>query len=348
MLQETIGWGWAYVQHVVFMFYWAWIPGVLGVALLSARYRPRLQEIAFKRQSTAAGLWAAIGWGMISGVGRRASLATAERLWEQGVSEHLVLAYLVASHTLGLFLLLIFTVLIGLEFGLGLLLGGLVMIGLLRLVAPVLAPKRSRLGTAASSGINAEGVLSSWASGRGSRGRWGAILREAARPVRHLAPSLLGGLLLGAVVLAVDNHGFWFFPKWMGDDGLVPALAGAFLAPLLSMALLLAPGGNLFVASSIWKTWTLSYPGVVSFVLMSLLNPLTSRVLVKQRGSQYGWRLVSAIYLSAALSGLAVAGLFTLLGLEVTHVPWFRELIDRIIMAFPFTMLGAPGGMKGM
>jgi hypothetical protein len=29
----------------------------------------------------------------------------------------------------------------------------------------------------------------------------------------------------------------------------------------------------------------------------------------------------------------------------VTHVPWFRDLVDRIIMVLPFTMLGAPGTM---
>lgn len=344
VLEETVGWGWEYVQHLVFMFYWAWISGVVGAALLSARYGPHLQEIALKRQSEAAGFWATIGWGMTSGIGRRASVATAERLQAQGVSEHLVLAYLVASQNLGLYLLLLFTLLIGLEFGLGLLLSGLVMTGLLRLIAPFLSPERP--GDRSSDERRVEPLRSQFPLG--SRAGLGAILQEAARPARHLAASLLGGLILGAGILAVDNHGYWFFPKWMGDDGLGSALAASFLAPLLSAVLFLAPGGNLFVASSIWKTWTLAYPGVLSFVLISLLNPLTGRMLLSRYGWQRGWILVLAIYFAAALSGLIVAGLFTLLGLEVTHVPWFRELVDRILMTLPSTMLGAPGGMKGM
>ncbi len=342
MAQETIGWGWAYVQHLVFMFYWAWIPGILAAALLSARYRPRLQEIALKRQSEAAGFWAAIGWAMTSGVGRRASVATAERLWGQGVPSHVVLAYLVGSHNLGLYLLLLFTLLIGFEFGVGLFLGGLVMLGLLRLFGPVLGPE---LCWRSSSGTEERVALSGWSALLCSVAGWRAILREAARPLRYLGVSLLGGLILGALVLVIDNHGYWFFQKWMGDDGLGPALAGTFLAPLLSVVLFLTPGGNLFVASSIWKTWTLAYSGVLSFVLMSLLNPFTLRTLLRQHR---GWRLVLAIYFAAALSGLVVTGLFTLVGVEVTHVPWFRDLVDRIIMAFPFTMLGAPGGVKGM
>lgn len=345
VLQEAIGWGWAYVQHVVLMFYWAWIPGILGAALLSARYRPHLHDIALKRQSEAAGFWAATGWGMLSGVGRRASLATAERLLGQGVSEHVVLAYLVASHSLGLYLLLLFTLLIGLEFGLGLFFGGLVMVALLRLIAPVLGSERS---SHRSSDAEEGAAMPGWKTLLCSRRGWRATLREAARPLRQLGVSLLGGLILGAGILAVDNHGYRLFPAWMGDDGLKPALAAALLAPLLSVVLFLAPAGNLFVASSIWKTWTLAYPGVISFLLASLLNPLTVRTLLRQHGRRRGWLLAVAIYFSAALGGLAVAGLFALLGLEVTHVPWFRELVDRIIMALPFTMFGAPGGMKGM
>lgn len=44
------------------------------------------------------------------------------------------------------------------------------------------------------------------------------------------------------------------------------------------------------------------------------------------------------------VSELAVQGLFAVLGVPVTHVPWFRDLVDRIIMGLPFTMLGTPSG----
>ncbi len=55
-------------------------------------------------------------------------------------------------------------------------------------------------------------TASSWRRLLGSREGFRAILREAALPLRHLAGSLLGGLILGAVVLAIDNRGYWFFP----------------------------------------------------------------------------------------------------------------------------------------
>lgn len=346
LVLETLGWAWDYVQHVLIMFYWFWIPGFLIVGLLGSRYRPALEEVVYKRERGARAFLAAIGWGMASGAGRRQSLETATTLWAQGIPDHTVLAFLVASQNLVLYSLVLFTILIGLEFGLGVFLGGLVMIGLLRVIAPRRAPgievsphPRRRVPEPAP-----ERWLALLASARG----WSHVVRDIGRYVRNVGLSLFGGLVLGALVLAIDTGGSWFFPQPWGDETVGAALAGSFLAPLLSAPLFLAPGGNLIVVSSIWKTWTLTYSGSISFVLMSLLNPLTVRTLVRHYGGPRGSGLVLALYLAAALGGLVVQGVFALLGVPVTHVPWFRELVDNLMMMFPGTMLGAPGGMKGM
>lgn len=346
-IREALTWAWAYVQHVLVMFYWVWIPGVLVGGLLSTRYRPVLEEMIVKQRQGASAFWAAVGWGVTSAAGRRTSLEMVETLWGQKFPDHIVLAYLVASQNLVLYSLVLLTILIGLEFGLGVFLGGLVMTGLLRLVAPARAP---------GSGVQpvprgpvAASPPETWVDLLWSTRGWGRVVRDVARYGRNVGLSLVGGLILGALALAIDTGGHWFFPKWMGDETLGAALAGSFLAPLLSVVLFLAPGGNLIVASSTWKTWTLTYSGLISFVLMSPLNPLTIRTLVRHYGASRGWRLVLAMYFSAALSGVAVAGVFALLGVQVTHVPWFRDLVDKLMRMFPFTMLGAPGGtMKGM
>lgn len=346
LLRETVTWAWAYIQHVLVMFYWFWIPGFLVVGFLSRRYRP-LFEVTVKQRQGAKAFWAAIGWGMTSGAGRRTSLEMAGTLWSRGLPDHIVLAYLVASQNLVLYSLVLFTVLIGLEFGLGVFLGGLVMIGLVRLVAPVLGGRRAAQSSAPA-GTGAS-VPEKWNPLIGSSRGWGQVVRDIGYYVRNVGLSLMGGLIIGALVLTMDSEGHWFFPNWMGDETLPAALAGSFLASLLSVPLFLAPGGNLIVVSSIWKTWTLAYSGLISFVLMSPLNPLTVRTLVRHYGGARGRRVVLILYGAAALGGLAVAGAFALVGLRVTHVPWFRPLVDTLMMIFPFTMLGAPGGgMKGM
>ncbi|MBI1893103.1 MAG: permease, partial [Candidatus Rokubacteria bacterium] len=333
VILDAATWAWLYVQHVVVMFYWVWIPGFLVAAFLSVRYRPVLEGITLRQRRGARAFWAAIGWGMTSGAGRRTSLKTARALWRQGLPEPTVLAYLVASQNLGLYSLVLFTILIGLEFALGVFLGGLVMLGLLRLLAPARMPGGERKPNPAPE--IALPLPETWRALIGSARGWGKAVRDVGRFVRNVGPSLVGGLIVGALVLAIDTGGQWFFPKWMGDETLGAALAGSFLAPLLSVVLFLAPGGNLIVASSIWKTWTLAYPGLISFVLMGLLNPLTVRALLRHYGSPRGWRLGLALYLSAALGGLAVSALFALLGVQVTHVPWFRDLVDRLMTMFP-------------
>jgi len=100
------------------------------------------------------------------------------------------------------------------------------------------------------------------------------------------------------------------------------------------------------VASSIWKTWTFAYSGVLSFTLAASFHPLTLRTLSARYGPGRTARLGLLLYLAACLGALAVPVLWRIIGLEVTHVPWFRDLVDRIMMALPFTMLGS-GGMPG-
>jgi uncharacterized membrane protein YraQ (UPF0718 family) len=342
LIREITTWALAYLRHIIVMMYWVWIPGFLAAALVSVRYRPLLEQIVWQRRRGAVAVWAAVGWGMTSGAGRRTSLETAQRLWQEGLPDHVVLAYLAASQHLTLYGLVLFTVLIGLEFGLGLLLGGLAMIGLLRLSLFALPQAQPTHPAPAKTLVMApETWKTLLSSGRG----WGRMLRDIGGYLRNVGLSLVVGLFLGALILTIDMRGGWFFPGWMGDDTLGAALASAFLAPLLSVVLFLAPGGNLIVASSIWKTWTITYSGVISLVLMSLLNPLTIRALVHQFGRRQGCTLVLAMYFAAALSGLAVQGLLAVLGVSVTHVPWFRDLVDHIIMVLSFTMLGAPGGM---
>lgn len=350
---ETLGWAWDYVQHVVVMFYWFWVPAFLVVGALSFRYRPCFEEVTLAERHGARALWAAIGWGMTSATGRATSLEVAKTLWSQGVADHVVLAFLVASQNLALYGLVLLTVLIGIEFGLGVFLGGLVMIGLLHVMAPSRSSPPSAAGgiemAPRARGSAASAPPPTWRALALSTRGWGHVLRDIGGYVRNVRLSLLAGLALGAFVLTVDTRGYWIFPKWMGDETLGAALAGSLVAPLLSMPLLLAPGGNLIVVSSIWKTWTLAYSGVVSFVLMSPVNPLTARTLAAHYGAARGGRLIVTLCLSAALGGLAVAGVLAVLGLQVTHVPWFRDLVDRITMTVPFTTLGAPGGrMKGM
>src|SRR6266705_1160294 len=117
-----------YLQHFFVMMYWVPIPGLLICAFLSVRYRPILRERLLKGGSGPRAVVYAVGLGMTAPVSRREGLETSSTLLGRGTPPAVVLAYFVASQSLGLYFLLAFTILIGLEFSLGVLLAGLVMI----------------------------------------------------------------------------------------------------------------------------------------------------------------------------------------------------------------------------
>ncbi|MBI3120651.1 MAG: hypothetical protein HYZ03_00035 [candidate division NC10 bacterium] len=349
-LREWLTWCWLYLQHTFIMMYWVTLPGLLSVAFLSLRYRAPLLGTMLKRQRGVGAGLSAIGLGLLDGdAGRAARLRTMENLSARGVSPSVALAYLLAGQTFPLPVIGLFTVLLGLEFGLGLLLGGLAMILLAAPGLPLLGLAASRQGEVGRASFTTPSEAAgewTWARLLGSAGGWGAAVRWVARVFKGLWFPSVAGLVLGGVVLALDMHEVWILPAWLGNEKWETALVSAFLAPLLATVAFVFPLGNLVVASSIWKTWTLAYSGVLSFALAASFHPLTLRTLSARYGLAQTARLGLLLYLAACLGALAVPVLWRIIGLEVTHVPWFRDLVDRIMMGLPFTMLGT-GGMPG-
>lgn len=349
-LREWLSWCSLYLQHTFVMMYWITLPGLLVSAGLSLRYRTPLRERLVKQQT---GLWAwlsAVGVGVLDGDARRPDrFGTMEELRSRGVSAGPGLAYLLAGQTMSLPVIGLFTVLVGLEFGVGLFVAGLVMIAFATRGLHLLGlevPRDGRRQTHEGTGATDEPGDWTWSRLLGSTTGWGAILRWIGRMFRSTWLPSVAGLLLSGLVLALDMHESWILPASLADETAGAALAGAFLAPILASIAWLLPLGNLVVAASIWKTWTLGYPGVLSFALAASFHPFTLRTWSARLGVKRTVALGLLLYLAGCLGALAVSLLWHLAGLQVTHVPWFRDLVDRIMMALPFTMLGT-GGMAG-
>lgn len=353
-LRDWWVWCYLYLQHIFVMMYWGTIPGLIVCGFMSSRYRRLLQERLLKESGGTRRLLYAIGLGMTSPASRQGSIETTSTLMNMGVPPAAAMAYFVASRSLGLYFLLLFTVLIGLEFGLGVLLGGLVMIALTAIIATSMAllslqdQPQKNVSRATLNFHRQTDLPTTWPTLVLSSRGWWAVAKDIGYFFRTLWLPSFGGLLLGGLILAVDMRKSWPLPLWLGDEGVGPAIASAFLGPLLSFVSFSSPVGNLIVAASIWKTWTLAYPGIISFVLAGSIHPLNVRFLMNLRSRRAGWYVTAVLYFSAALGGLAVIGLFELFGLEITHVPWFEPLVKKIMMVLPFTMLGTGGmGLMG-
>ena len=329
-------WLFAYLQHTFVMMYWVTVPGLLLAGLLNVRYRGPLLEGLLREGKGLRQTLYAIGFGMTTTASRRERLENASALVRKEIAPVGVLAYLVAGHTLWLYVPGLFMVLIGLEFGLGVFLGGLLMVALIGVplrFLPIPELKGTRQQATSPDLLVLQGPTS-WGEMITSTRSGREVLKDIVRAFGVLWRPSLWGLLLGSFVLALDMRKLWPLPFWLGDEGIGPAIASAFLGPLLAVLSLSSPFGNLVIAASIWKTWTFAYPGVISFVLASSLHPLNLRAFERLFGRKACWRLAITLYLSAALSGLGVIGLFEILGLEVAHVPWFEPLVKRLIMVF--------------
>ena len=341
--RDWFAWFYLYLHHFFVMMYWVTIPGLLTCGFLSVRYRPVFRGRLLKGASALQAILYAVGLGMTAPASRREGLENASALMSIGAPA--ALSYLIASQTLGLYFLLAFTILIGLEFSLGVLVGGLIMAFLVAVSTKfiVFFPRTGMLSPQLDE--TEKELVASWRDLLVSARGWHAVINDIVRIFKVLWFPSFSGLVLGALILAVDMRKAWPLPFWLGDEGFGPAAASSFLGPLLSFISFSLPLGNLVVASSVWKTWTFAYPGIITFVLAASLHPLSLRSVAKWFDPPATKYVIATFYLSAALGSLTVIGIFRLLGIEVTHVPWFEPLVKKIIMMLPFTMSGT-GGMS--
>lgn len=325
--------------HFFRMMYWVWIPGFLFSAFFSLRYR----ESARSRLLSGGGLFAAVLYGITSSPSRKKALGIAGELKQKGVGTAKVLAYLIASQNLVIYFLVILMAMMGAEFALGQLMGGIIMILLvasgwrLFMGKEILQP----------SPVGSEGVVGlqpTWSGLLLSGSGWWKALKYIGGEFRYFWFNLAIGILLGGMILAAGLQKWWIDFSQIGGGGILSDILSAFVAPILGMILFVPPVGNLAVISNLFKTYTIGYPGVVSFVLVSMLNPLILSGYARLLGRRRAMVLVGLLFLSAFVSGLLVTALYALFGFRPGHVPLGRELVDEIIRWLPFTM----GKMSGM
>lgn len=324
--------------HFFRMMYWVWIPGFLFSAFFSLRYR----ESARNRLLSGGGLFAAVLYGITSSPSRKKALGIAGELKQKGVGTAKVLAYLIASQNLVIYFLVILMAMMGAEFALGQLMGGIIMILFVSSGWRLLGGEEEFQPSAGTS----DKVTSqpTWSGLLLSGSGWWKALKYVGGEFRFFWFNLVIGILLGGMILAAGLQKWWVDFSEIGGGGILSDILSAFVASILGMILFVPPVGNLPVVSNLFKTYTIGYPGVVSFVLVSMLNPLILSGYARLLGRRRAMALVGLLFLSVFVSGLLVTALYALFGFRPGHVPLGRELVDEIVRWLPFTM----GKMSGM
>lgn len=308
------------------LFFWIWIPGILLSALLTLRYRQTVAKRLLQgKDGLWTTLWAATLLGILSSPHRKSSLQTARILREGGISPVGILTFLIASHGLVIYFLAVLNLLLGLEFAFGQVMGGGLMILLVTGAVSFLGLNRGEPTTSTETTLQLLGTqhpsVPSWSMLLFSPQGWWAVLTYIGREVRRFGLNTLIGIFLGGFFLAGGLEPWWIDLGTFGGGGVLTDLFNVLIAPLLAIILFVPPLGNLPLTASLFKAYVLNYPGMVSFVLASLIHPPMIRAYTEYFGKKEGYKIAVLLLGAAMISGLLVTGFFALFGFRPGYIP---------------------------
>ena len=337
-------------KHVFRMMYWVWVPGLLMWGLLALKAHNPLRRRTLEAQEPLHAVVAALGMGATHSPRRSTALATAGELLRAGAAPATVMAYLIATHTMVVYYIAFLTLLLGIEFAAGQVVGALFMTALMAITCRYVIPselweaarQQGRTASNPYSGNPADTAIGGRLHASGLavpiEGGWVELVRILGREVRFFLGPLIIGVLLGGFILAGGLEPWWVEGAYLLGGGWAADVLNALAAPFIAALVWLGPVANLPVASNLFKSSALTYPGLVAFLLASVIHPRNIIFYRKTFGLRLSWYLVGAFFSSTVLSGLLVTGLFDIFGFRPGMVPLFRELVDMIIMWIPGAM----------
>jgi YHS domain-containing protein/uncharacterized membrane protein YraQ (UPF0718 family) len=308
-----------------FMFWDTLWPLILGFGLSGAVQafvsRSEMQRLMGDHRPKTLGL--ATVFGMASSSCSYAASAMAKSLFAKGADFTTAMVFMLASTNLVIELGLVLWILIGWQFALSEYVGGIIMIGLLALVArfffrPALTNQaRERLRAVApfrAAGDDARGSTSepsqvgSLARRLRSPAGWADAATYAMADLVMLRKEMLIGYLVAGFLAVLVPNSLWNAIFFHGH-GVATSIENVMVGPLIAILSFVCSIGNVPLAAALWKGG-ISFGGVVSFIFADLITfPL---LLIYRRF--YGWaltlRILAAFWLVMAAAGLATEYLF--------------------------------------
>ena len=277
----------------------------------------------------------ATGLGIIGSAGRKASLSGMGNLLSRAVSAPLAFIFLIASRNLTPYFWAIFALSLGAEFATGHVIGAIVMISFVGLVLRKLPVGMAKTSIQDKPRIDLAGEMPMFLSWREvilSLAGWKAVSRFLGQEIGRLAPSLIGGIVLGGIILAAGLRPGWpvfadiFGHRTVASD-VVNALVGAALSPIF----FLSPVGNLPVIHALFKTDGLGYSGIISFCLASVLHPRDIKTYARVFGRRQCVMFVALLFAGAVLGGLGSTWIYAAFGFHPSLPP--VRLIGKVFRA---------------
>jgi uncharacterized protein len=316
------------LRMAFFMFWDTLWPLIFGFGLSGAVQafvsRSEMQRVMGDHRPKTLGI--ASIFGAASSSCSYAASAMAKSLFEKGADFTTAMVFMLASTNLVIELGLVLWILIGWQFALSEYVGGIIMIGLLALVArfffrPVLV-ERARLHLAEQSSASAQEAQLGDPGGEqpASLGRrlrspagWADAATYTMADLVMLRKEMIVGYLVAGFLAVLVPNSLWNTIFFRGH-GFATSVENVIVGPLIAILSFVCSIGNVPLAAALWKGG-ISFGGVVSFIFADLITfPL---LLIYRRF--YGWaltlRILAAFWLVMATAGLATEYLFAGAGL---------------------------------
>jgi uncharacterized protein len=339
---------WEGLRNALLMAWQVWWALVLGFAISGAvqAWAPRARIERALGGGGARPLALATGLGAASSSCSYAAIAIARSLFARGASAASSLAFQFASTNLVIELGIVMWVLIGWQFALAELIGGLLLIATMTLLLRVFVSRRLE-AAAREHAVHVEGGhVHHTAGGAGAGAGLGGRLRslqawsDVAHNFRNDWAMLyreigIGFLLAGFVGLLGQD----VFNSLFVIDAPEPwrLLENVIVGPLVAVLSFVCSVGNIPLAAVLWSGG-IGFGGVIAFVFADLLVLPIVLAYRKYYGSRYAARIVGLMFVTIVIAALIVDGLFDAAGLIPRVRPTRGEVFGAVTVDYTLVL----------
>jgi hypothetical protein len=321
---DTIGRGLGNTFLMAWEVWWALVLGFAISAIVQA-WVPRARIQAALGGSGPRPIALATGLGAASSSCSYAAIAIAKSLFEKGASAASALTFQFASTNLVVELGAVIWLLIGWQFAIGELIGGLVMIVAMTLLLRIFVPRRvedrARETAQGIDGGHQHHSAGGETLGLGDRltsaSAWSDVANNFRNDLAMVWKEVVIGFFLAGFIGLLGNRFFGDLFLVHGPAGL-RTLENVVLGPVIAMLSFVCSVGNVPLAAVLWSGG-ISFAGVIAFVFADLIVLPIIAIYVKYYGRAFAARITALMFLTMVIGALIVDAIFGGLGL-IPHV----------------------------
>jgi len=297
--------------------FWALVLGFALSGMVQAFVSRKRMRESLGNDSVAT-LVKATFFGIVSSSCSYAASTLAKSLFSKGANFTASMVFMFASTNLVIDMGIVLWILMGWQFALAELIGGIIMIILLRIFIPLfISSKLIENARKSMDSGHEEMTTSTTKLNFLNRQKWSEAAGYTIGDFTMLRVELIVGFLVAGLAATLIPMRFWealFIPGY----GFWSAFENALLGPVLAFISFVCSLGNIPLAAALWHGG-ISFGGVIAFIFADLLAFPIVMIYRKIYGGALALRLALVFWLVMSLSGLITEGIFHLLNLVPTE-----------------------------